>query len=107
MHGINTLSRTALVSIPNLLAIGTMRLGRLKTSLKKQFGDDRDKYKLLRESAQQITNEIPKIQCSLSVNVGNLPIPPMHVDWKLHFVLGLQVTMLCIKKIIAASLTMF
>jgi len=26
-----------------------------------------------------------KIQCSLSVNVGNLPIPPMHVDWKLHF----------------------
>jgi len=40
---------------------------------------------LLRESAWQITHAISKIQCSLSVNVGDLPIPPMHVDWKLHF----------------------
>jgi hypothetical protein len=90
-----------------LSAIGTMHSGWLKTSLRKQFGDDRDKYKLFRESARQITDEIPKIQCSLSVNVGNLPIPSTHVDWKLHFVLVLQVTMLCIRKIIAASLTMF
>jgi hypothetical protein len=64
MHGIHTLSRTALASIPNLSAIGTMHSGRLKTSLRKQFGGDRNKYKLLRESAWQITHEIPKIQCS-------------------------------------------
>jgi len=80
LHAIHTLSRTALAPISNLSAIGTMHSDRLKTSLRKQFGDDRDKYKPLRESAWQITDEILKIQCSLSVNVGNLPIAPMHVD---------------------------
>ena len=68
MHGIHTLSRTALASIPNLSAIGTMRSGRLKTSLRKQFGDDRNKYKLLRESMTNYSwnskdTMFPQCQC--------------------------------------------
>ena len=35
----HTLSRTALASIPNLSAIGTMRSGRLKSPLREQFGE--------------------------------------------------------------------
>jgi hypothetical protein len=47
---------------------------------------DKNVHKSNQENQLQIQFvQFQKIQCPLSVNVGNLAIPPMHVDWKLHF----------------------
>ena len=69
MHGIHTLSRTALASIPNLSAIGTIRSGRLKTPLRKQFGENCNEYKsverisLTNYSCNSKDTMFPQCQC--------------------------------------------
>ena len=63
------MSRTALASIPNLSAIGTMRSGRLKTSLRKQFGENCNEYKsverisLTNYSCNSKDTMFPQCQC--------------------------------------------
>jgi len=68
MHGIHTLSRTALASIPNLSAIGTIRSGRLKTLLRKQFGKTGRNINMLRISLTNYScnfedTMFPQCQC--------------------------------------------
>ena len=68
MHGIHTLSRTPLASIPNLSAIGTIRSGRLKTPLRKQFGKTGRNINMLRISLTNYScnfedTMFPQCQC--------------------------------------------
>jgi hypothetical protein len=56
----HTLSRTALASIPNLSAIGTMRSGRLKTSLRNSLERQECTQIQSRESTTNTVRAIPK-----------------------------------------------